>query len=533
MIEKNIFQTTIINKTIRLNSSCFFLIKCGIIIMKDSKGSNRMAVSSKNSKKKKKKKKNSKKNEQNILKLIKKHSKIIIISTSIVIFIGISIYLIIPKIKIKGNTYETISYKDTYKESGYKATMLFKNIDNLVQVDNKVTNNKVGSYDVTYTLNYKFITINKKRTVIIIDDDKPEITTEVEEIKACPQEEKPEVSYTAYDEYDGDLTDKVYPEYFYDKLLLNVSDSSNNLGTKEIKVNRVDDEKPTITLKDGTTVYVRYGTTYTEPGYTATDNCDGDITDNVEVSGTVGANVGTYKLTYTVTDSAENTTEIVRNVIVKKNYLYNNGTIKNGSIYLTFDDGPSYGTTNVILDILKDEGVKATFFVTCGGPDELIKRIYNEGHTIALHTCSHDYSAVYKSVNAYFDDLNRVSDRVKRLTGYESKIIRFPGGSSNTVSRFNPGIMTTLTGEVLERGYRYYDWNVSSGDAGGAQNRYDVYNNVVNSLSHGRANMVLMHDIKAMTRDALRDIIQFGKNSGFTFEKIEMDTYMIRHGVNN
>ena len=94
--------------------------------------------------------------------------------------------------------------------------------------------------------------------------------------------------------------------------------------------------------------------------------------------------------------------------------------------------------------------------------------------------------------------------------------------------------MTTLTGEVLDRGYRYYDWNISSGDAGGGgNNKYQVYNLVTSNLSHGRANMVLMHDIKSQTRDALRDIIQFGKNSGFTFEKIEMDTYMIRHGVNN
>ncbi len=488
-----------------------------------------MAVGSKKKKRNRKKSSN-----KNILVLIKEHYKMIIIIVSIVLFLGIMIYLIVPKIKLKGTEYETITYKDTYKEKGYKATMFFKDIDNLVKVENKVTNNKIGSYDVTYTLNYKFLTITKKRTVVVIDDEKPEIKTEVDEIKACPNEEKPEIGYTAQDEYDGDLTEKVYAEYYEDKLILNVADTSKNLGQKEIKVIRIDDEKPKIDLKSGTTVYVRYGTSYTEPGYTATDNCDGDITDKVEVSGSVDSAVGTYKLTYKVTDSSENVTEVVRTVIVKKNYLYNNGTIENGSIYLTFDDGPSNGTTNVILDILKEEGVKATFFVTCGGPDALIKRIYDEGHTLALHTCSHDYYSIYKSVDAYFNDLNKVSDRVKRLTGYESKIIRFPGGSSNTVSRYNKGIMTVLTGEVLDRGYRYYDWNISSGDAGGGGNtKYQVYNLVVNNLSHGKANMVLMHDIKSQTRDALRDIIDYGKKSGFTFKKIEMDTYMIRHSVNN
>ena len=472
-------------------------------------------------------------NKKKKISFLKKNYKIIILSSTITLFLSLTMYLVIPKITLNGSTYETITYKDNYKESGYKATMLFKNIDNLVEINSNLKNNVVGSYDINYNLSYKFLTISKKRKVVIIDNIPPEIKTEVEEIKACPTEEKPEVSYTATDEYDGELTDKVYVEYFDDKLILNVSDSSKNLERKEIKVNRIDDEKPTINLKEGTTIYVRYGTSYTEPGFTATDNCDGDITDKVEVSGTVGNSVGTYKITYTVTDSSNNQTEVVRNVIVRKNYLYNNGTIENGSIYLTFDDGPNYGTTNVILDILKEENVKATFFVTCNGSDDLIKRIYNEGHTLALHTCTHDYYTVYKSVDSYFNDLNKVSDRVKRLTGYESKIIRFPGGSSNTVSRISPGIMTTLTGMVLDKGYRYYDWNVDSNDAGGANNRYQVYNNVINNISHGKANMILMHDIKPQTRDALRDIIDYAKKSGFNFKRIEMDTYMIRHGVNN
>ena len=252
------------------------------------------------------------------------------------------------------------------------------------------------------------------------------------------------------------------------------------------------------------------------------------------IDGEVKQQVGTYKIKYTVTDSSNNTDEVIRTVIVRNNNLYNNGSIGNGVIYLTFDDGPNNGTTNVILDILKEEGVKATFFVTCNGPDNLIKRIYDEGHTLAIHTCTHDYSYVYSSVDNYFNDLNRVSTRVKNITGYDAKIIRFPGGSSNTVSRrYSYGIMSTLTGMVLDKGYRYYDWNVDSKDAGGANSSSQVYNNVVNYLSHNRSNVVLMHDVKYQTRDALRDIIRYAKNNGYTFSKIEMDTYMVRHGVNN
>ena len=93
--------------------------------------------------------------------------------------------------------------------------------------------------------------------------------------------------------------------------------------------------------------------------------------------------------------------------------------------------------------------------------------------------------------------------------------------------------MSALTGMVLDKGYRYFDWNVDSNDAGGANSSSQIYNNVVNALSHNRSNVVLMHDIKSQTRDALRDIIEYGKREGYLFGKLENDTYMIRHSVNN
>ena len=192
------------------------------------------------------------------------------------------------------------------------------------------------------------------------------------------------------------------------------------------------------------------------------------------------------------------------------------------------------GTTNVILDILKEEGVKATFFITNKGDDSLVKREFDEGHTVAIHTASHDYSIVYKSVDSYWNDLNIVQERIKRLTGTTSKLVRFPGGSSNTVSRrYSPGIMSYLTEDLVNKGYKYYDWNISSGDAGETTNPDVVYSNVVNRLSHDRVNMVLMHDIKPYTRDALRRIIQYGKQNGYTFAAITENTKMVRQRVNN
>ena len=469
-----------------------------------------------------------------VLKQKKKQKQRRITLTIILLFLCLTIYLLIPKITLKGDDSITLNYNEGYVEKGYKAKFLLWDISKYIKIKNNLNNDKIGNYYIEYYLKYSFLKFKKVRKISIVDNINPVITPEKEILNICPNEEVPEIKYTASDEYDGDLTDKVSITTLDDKIILSVSDNSNNHMTSEVLIDREDKTKPEITLKGSTTIYLNIGVTYQEPGYTAKDNCDGDLTDKVVVSGNVGTNVGTYKLTYKVSDNNNNESEVSRTIIVRNNNLYNNGSIGNGVIYLTFDDGPNSGTTNVILDILRDEGVKATFFVTCNGPDYLIQRIYNEGHTLGLHTCTHNYSTVYSSVDNYFNDLNSVSNRVKNLTGLDSKIIRFPGGSSNTVSRsYSYGIMSTLTGMVLDRGYRYYDWNVDSKDAGGANSSQQVYYNVVNNLSYGRSNVVLMHDVKWQTRDALRDIIHYAKNNGYSFDKITMNTYMVRHGVNN
>lgn len=217
--------------------------------------------------------------------------------------------------------------------------------------------------------------------------------------------------------------------------------------------------------------------------------------------------------------------------IKNQKYLTN---IKGKVVYLTFDDGPSI-YTNDILNTLDKYNVKATFFVTCSGDiNGLAKKILDKGHTLALHTCTHKYSNIYSSEDAYFNDLNEISMRVENTTGYKSKYIRFPGGSSNTVSRFNRGIMTRLTKKVQENGYKYYDWNIDSNDAAGA-NKNQVYSNVIGALknSNRTTNMVLMHDTKSSTKDALDNIIKDALDMGYTFSNINDYTSEIHHGVNN
>ena len=285
---------------------------------------------------------------------------------------------------------------------------------------------------------------------------------------------------------------------------------------------------PRIFLEGSRVMKIEYQGQYIEPGFLSSYQ-GMDLSSKVKVSGEVDTSkVGSYVRNYVATDSSGNKTKIVQKVMVFE-------PTKKGVIYLTFDDGPRSGTTDIILNILKEKGIKATFFVTSGGPDDLIRRAYDEGHAIGLHTASHDYSVVYSSSDSYFNDLKIVSDRVEKVTGKKSMLIRFPGGSSNTISRkYSPNIMSYLTEEVLRRGYHYYDWNIDSRDAeGGRFTADEIANFVISNLSHDKVNMVLMHDTKVVTKDALAKIIDYGKNNGYEFDKIHLFTDMVVQHVNN
>ncbi|MCR5310113.1 MAG: polysaccharide deacetylase [Lachnospiraceae bacterium] len=180
-------------------------------------------------------------------------------------------------------------------------------------------------------------------------------------------------------------------------------------------------------------------------------------------------------------------------------------------VYLTFDDGPSVNTGQ-ILDILKEYNVKATFFVIRKdgrNNEKLYRRIVDEGHTLGMHSNTHEYSVVYKSEEAFKEDTVSLQDFLYLVTGEESKYYRFPGGSSNRVSHID---MKVFASELHDMGIEYYDWNVSAGDA--VIPRPDsgtVYSNVISGILNHESSIVLLHDTasKKSTVAALPKIIEY------------------------
>lgn len=211
-----------------------------------------------------------------------------------------------------------------------------------------------------------------------------------------------------------------------------------------------------------------------------------------------------------------------------ENQLYGN---ENQEVYLTFDDGPS-DNTDAILDILAEHKVKATFFVT-GKEDEhskeMYKRIVAEGHTLALHSYSHKYSTIYKSLDAYKKDLTKLSDLLYNVTGVRPKYVRFPGGSSNQVSNID---MKEIIGYLNEEGYTYYDWNVVSGDATSrSYTTDDLVTNIMEGVKQYQTSIVLMHDAtnKISTVNALEKVIDKLQNQKVKILPIDEKTKIIQH----
>ena len=197
----------------------------------------------------------------------------------------------------------------------------------------------------------------------------------------------------------------------------------------------------------------------------------------------------------------------------------------NKVVYLTFDDGPSHNTDR-ILDILNQYCIKATFF-TVGktGSD----RILQEGHTLGMHSYSHDYKLIYSSVNAFDEDFKKIKEHIKSITGYEPVFYRFPGGSSNDVS----GIpMENFIKYLNDNNIKYFDWNASAGDAEGKNlSADDMIENILKDVRKKDVSVVLMHDSDAhgTTVDMLPELIDSLLDLGAVMLPITDTSTLIQH----
>jgi peptidoglycan/xylan/chitin deacetylase (PgdA/CDA1 family) len=202
--------------------------------------------------------------------------------------------------------------------------------------------------------------------------------------------------------------------------------------------------------------------------------------------------------------------------------------------YLTFDDGPSDVTWDV-LNTLEDYGIYAAFFVTYKDDAEsleIYKEIVNRGHTLAIHSSSHNYKEIYNSVDDFLEDFNKLFVHIYNITGIKPKIFRFPGGSINP---YNYNIYNQLHAEMLRRGFIFYDWNVSSGDADYSVTKDSIIKSVTESLEGKNKAIVLMHDSakKKTTAATLSEVIELIKNKGYRFEKLDNTVYPITFSYTN
>lgn len=526
------------------------------------------------------------------------------------------------ELSIPEKTVITLEYGEHYEEpevtAWYEGGFLnLKKAEVEVQKQGHVDDGTLGSYEVTYRASCKNLTAVSVVTVIIEDHESPVIKLVSDpDHFTSPVGQYEEEGYTAVDNYDGDLTNQVKREEKNGVVTYKVTDSSGNTATAVRRIVYKDVVAPEIHLEGGTEMGFEAGRDYIDPGYRASDDCDGDLTEKVTVEGTVnGHKLGNYTLVYRVEDSSNNVCEATRHVSVADTiapdislkgdaavyirkgeeykepgyqaadsfegdktaevrvengvngsrpgvysivytvsdssgnqakafrtvYVYEKQTEVNPVdpgdkiVYLTFDDGPGQYTER-LLNILDKYGVKATFFVTNQFPgyQNMIGEEYRRGHTVALHTYSHDYSVLYRSQKNYFDDLQKISDICYAQTGEKPSILRFPGGSSNRISaNYCEGIMSALVKAVPVMGYQYCDWNVSSGDAGETTSAAQVAANVIDGIKNHDVSVVLQHDIKGYSVDAVEEILAWGLANGYRFLPMDSSSPMVHHSVNN
>ena len=473
----------------------------------------------------------------NKLKLNNQSKKIVaILFLALLVVILTSYFIFRPKIVFL-NKQPTVEINSTYDPITNIKLVRGGTVDDVTCNLEEVDYTKLGSYPIVYSYNNKTYPLN----LTVVDTTPPTFDVKDLEIDAGM-----DVEANQFVENISDATTTISSfkeKYNFSKegeltVTIIVEDESKNKTEKKAKIKILpkDQTPPTVEEFQDITI-LKDGNLDPNSGISFSDNQDPNPTIECNLDQLDLSKVGDYQINYTIKDRSGNEKKFNRTVHVKPRVNIGSGEQSSKKVvYLTFDDGPSENTGK-ILEILDHYDAKATFFVTGNGQshNHFIKEAHDKGHTIGLHTYTHRYNELYASTEAYFNDLTKIGDMVKGIIGESPKYIRFPGGSSNTVSKkYSPGIMTTLSKEVIDRGYQYYDWNVTSADANGNTVPTDQ---IVQSAIKGKSNnlIILFHDSKPKTTtvEALPQIIEHYKNAGYVFEGINDGSYYCHHGINN
>ena len=297
---------------------------------------------------------------------------------------------------------------------------------------------------------------------------------------------------------------------------------------------------PVITLDHREDYVVMPWQEYEEEGFSASDDRDGDLTE--QVSRTVTED----RICYRVSDSAGNESVLYRDIPYDTSYKEKTGKdfpeiniddpdAQGKIVYLTFDDGPG-PYTEELLETLDRYGVQVTFFVTGAFPayEDMIKKEDAAGNSVGIHTLTHDFEKIYSDDKAFWKDIDQMQEIVQRQTGHTTNLMRFAGGSSNSISAsYTPGIMTLLTEQAQQKGFQYFDWNISSGDGGSEGDMNMVINNITSNLPNQDTCVVLCHDTKEYTVNAMKYLIPWLLDHGYDIRPLQFDSEPAHHGVQN
>ncbi len=445
-------------------------------------------------------------------------------------------------VTLNGDPAVVLEYGTAYEEPGaaasYRGSVIHSNdqADLPVETTMEQAPEDLGTYIIRYSAEYEDMKAGAMRIVHVVDTVAPELTlTTNPDAYTLPGHPYEEEGFTASDNHDGDLTPQVKSEEKDGHVYYTVSDASGNTATADRAIVYDDRTAPVLTLKDDVPLEIIVGDDWKD-SFTAVDDLDGDITSKVKVEGKVdNYKEGTYTLKYKSEDAHGNASTAERTVTVKPLPKNDPSLAVNGEkiIFLTFDDGPGEYTAE-LLDILAKYDVKATFFVTGTGDYlDLIGREAAEGHTVGVHSLTHDYDKIYADEDAFWEDFDAMNDIIEQQTGSRTNIMRFPGGSSNTVSAGNEGLMTRLTVQALKKGYDYYDWNAYDGDVYETTDPEQISQNIIDEIQQQSISVVLCHDIKEYTKDGIEDAIRWALENGYTFLPITYGCFECHHEVQN